>query len=98
MNLLFSSPCYRSLSASLAGEILHASQTAGKGRKGKQTAGEFHGIPNPPRYEAGGLKGHLRFGKAAGQIREPLAQWCLTPDDRCTFAWENPTGEDVTTG
>jgi len=25
----------------------------GKGRRGKQTAGEFHGIPNPPRYEAG---------------------------------------------
>ena len=68
--------------------------TAGKGRKGKQTAGDFTEYPTRQTCRAcRGTKGHLRFGKAAGQIREPLAWRCLTPDGRCIFAWENPTGK-----
>lgn len=68
--------------------------TAGKGRKGKQTAGDFTEYPTRQVVPVGGLEGHLRFGKASGQIREPLAWRCLTPNDRCTFAWENPTGRE----
>jgi len=71
--------------------------TVGKGQKGKQTAGDFTEYPTRQVRHVGELEGHLRFGKAAGQIHEPLAWRCLTTDDRCTFAWENPTGKEVTT-
>lgn len=48
-------------------QLLHASQTAGKGRKGKQTAGEFHGIPNPSRYEAGAERPSSICGRLPGK-------------------------------
>ncbi|MFS2410358.1 hypothetical protein AAH145_05385 [Bacteroides thetaiotaomicron] len=69
--------------------------TVGKGWRGKQTAEDFTEYPTRQVRHGGRLKGHLRFGKAAGQIHEPLAWRCLMPDDRCTFAWKNPTGEGV---
>jgi len=47
----------------LPGEILHASQTAGKGRKGKQTAGNFTEYPTRQARHVGELKGHLWFAE-----------------------------------
>ncbi|EXY91933.1 hypothetical protein M125_1355 [Bacteroides fragilis str. 3998T(B)3] len=43
----------------MPGEILHASQTVGKGRKGKQTTGDFTEYPTRQVRHGGGLKGHL---------------------------------------
>ncbi|WP_220432061.1 hypothetical protein, partial [Phocaeicola vulgatus] len=38
---------------SLPGEILHADQTAGKGREGKQTAGDFTEYPTRQAQQGG---------------------------------------------
>ncbi|MFS2410353.1 hypothetical protein AAH145_05360 [Bacteroides thetaiotaomicron] len=69
----------------------------GKDGKASKRPGNFTEYPTRQGTRRG-LKAIFDLRKAAGQIHEPLAQWCLTPDDRCTFAWENPTSEDVTTG
>ena len=59
LNLLFFSLPSEAFRLSLPGEILHASQTAGKGRKGKQTAGNFTEYPTRQARHVGELKGHL---------------------------------------
>ena len=45
-----------------------------------------------------GPKGHLRFGKAAGQIREPVSGAVLDDRMTLTFAWENHTDKGVRQG
>jgi len=65
--LFFFSLLSEAFRLSLSGEILHAGQTAGKGREGKQTAGDFTEYPTRQAKHGGGLKGHLWFGKASGQ-------------------------------
>ena len=70
------------LQASLSGLILHAGQTAGKGRKGKENGRGFNGIPNPTGTARRGLKGHLRFAEGCRKIHEPVSGAVL--DDRAT--------------
>ena len=70
---LFSFPFLEALQASLSGLILHAGQTAGKGRKGKENGQGFNGIPNPTGTARRGLKGHLRFAEGCRKIHEPVS-------------------------
>ena len=70
---LFSFPLLEALQASLSGLILHAGQTAGKGRKGKENGQGFNGIPNPTGTARRGLKGHLRFAEGCRKIHEPVS-------------------------
>jgi hypothetical protein len=66
----------------LSGLILHAGQTAGRGRKGKENDRGFNGMPNPTGTTRRGLKSHLRFVEGCRSIRDPISGAVL--DDRAT--------------
>ena len=52
-NTYFISLLSEAFQLSLPGEILHADQTAGKGREGKQTAGDFTEYPTRQAQQGG---------------------------------------------
>ena len=54
----------------------------GKEGKARKTVGDFMEYPTRRAWHGEGLKGHLRFGKAAVQIHEPVSMAVL--DDRTT--------------